>query len=119
MRLDNIIATATDHLVGRLLRRAQVAVVMGTCAIIALYHHDCGQYHAHRPVRRSQHAADHRRDLRSLALISLMILWAMRAKPAKLAGAPALSNPREMQLVMLVEAVMLGFALAQKGERAR
>jgi hypothetical protein len=30
-----------------------------------------------------------------------------------------LSKPAETQLVMLVEAAMLGYAMARKGERAR
>ena len=38
MRFDNLIATAADHFVGRLARRALIALVMVACAIVALYH---------------------------------------------------------------------------------
>jgi type VI protein secretion system component VasK len=120
MRLENIIAAATNHLVGRLLRRALIVVMIGICAIIAFYHFTiagnialAGQFGDldARLIIGGLYAA--------AALISFAILWAMRGKSARPAGAPALSNPREVQLVMLVEAVMLGYALARKGERAR
>ena len=45
------------------------------------------------------------------------IVWATRGKPAS-SSAPVLSGQREMQIAMLVEAVMLGYALARKGDRA-
>ena len=120
MRLDNLIAVATDHLVGRVLRRALVAAVIGICAVIALYHFTIagdialadrfGDFDA-RLIIGGIYAA--------VALISFVILWAMRRNSALPASASALSNPREVQLVMLVEAVMLGYALARKGERTR
>ena len=118
MRLDNIIAVATDHLVGRVLRRALVAAVIGICAVIALYHFTIagdialagrfGDFDA-RLIIGGIYAM--------VALISFVILWAMRSNSAL--PASALRNPREVQLVMLVEAVMLGYALARKGERTR
>jgi hypothetical protein len=119
MRLDHLIAVTAEHVVGRLLRRALIAIVMAACAVVALYQFTLagtialqGQYGElyARLVVGGIYAL--------LSIISLSILWAMRAKPAALAGTSALSNPREMQLVMLVEAVMLGYALARKRERA-
>lgn len=119
MNFNNLIATATGHLLGRMLRRALVVVVMGVCAVIALYHLTIagnialtGQYGDlnARLIIGAVYAA--------MALISLVILWAMRSKSAG-ATTPVLSKPAEMQLVMLVEAAMLGYALARKGERAR
>jgi hypothetical protein len=119
MRLENIIATATGHLVGRLLRRAFVALVIGLCAMIALYHFTI----AGNITLTGQFGDLYARLIvggiyAGLAVIALVILWAMRSKPA---GAPtaALSKPAELQLVMLVEAVMLGYALGRKGEKAR
>lgn len=41
----------------------------------------------------------------------------MRGRPARTANPGALANQREMQLVMLVEAVMLGYTLARKVQR--
>jgi type VI protein secretion system component VasK len=119
MNFNALAAIAADRLLGRMLRRALVVAVMGVCAIIALYHFTIagnialtgqfGDLNA-RLIIGAAYAA--------MALISLVILWAMRSKSAGLAT-PALSKPAELQLVMLVEAVMLGYALAQKGERAR
>jgi len=120
MHLDHIVAAVTDHLVGRLLRRAVVVVVMAICAFAALYHFTIAGNIA---------LADRFGDLNArlivgaiyavLALIAFVTTWAMRAKSAKIAGAPALSPARDAQLVMLVEAVMLGYALARKGSPPR
>jgi hypothetical protein len=51
-----------------------------------------------------------------LALIALAIFWAIGRNSTNPAPA-ALTPPREMQLAMLVEAVMLGYSLARKGDR--
>jgi type VI protein secretion system component VasK len=119
MNFNNLIAAATDRLLGRMLRRALVVVVMGLCAMIALYHFTvagnialAGQFGGlnARLIIGAAYTA--------IALISFVIFWAMRSKPAGRA-APVLSKPAETQLVMLVEAAMLGYAMARKGERAR
>ncbi|MGH6725644.1 MAG: hypothetical protein ACREB8_03755 [Pseudolabrys sp.] len=46
------------------------------------------------------------------------IWWALRGKSAT-TSAPGPTGQRDMQIVMLVEAVMLGYALARKGARTR
>jgi len=118
MRLDHLVATAADHFVGRLVRRALIALVMVACATVALY-----QFTNAGNIALSGHYGDLNARLiiggiyAALALISLVILWAMRSNGIKGSATPALSNPREMQLVMLVEAVMLGYTLARKRER--
>ncbi len=118
MRLDHLIATAADHLVGRLVRRALIALVMVACAIVALY-----QFTNAGNIALSGHYGDLNARLiiggiyAALALISLVILWAMRSNGTKPSATPVRSNTREMQLVMLVEAVMLGYTLARKRER--
>jgi hypothetical protein len=120
MRRENILVGATDHLLGRLLRRAFVLVVIGICAVVALYHFTVAG-----TIALTGHYGDLYARLiigggyAAVALISLVILRAMRGKSARLRGTPVLSNQREAQLVMLVEAVMMGFALARKGERTR
>ena len=119
MNLNSLIATATGHLLGRMLRRALVVAVMGICAFVAVYHFTIAG-----PIALTGQFGDLNARLiigavyAAMALISLVILRAMRSKPAG-SATPALSKPAEMQLVMLVEAVMLGYALARKGERAR
>jgi type VI protein secretion system component VasK len=120
MRMDNIITTATDQLLWPVLRRVLVALAFAILAVIAVYHltiagnialeHSFGDLNA-RLIIGGTYAA--------LALISLIVLWAMRGKPAKLADSPALKHVRETHLVMLVEAAMLGYTLGRKGQRAR
>jgi hypothetical protein len=120
MQLNTVIASATGHLAGRLLRRTFLVVVIGLCAVIATYHFTIAGN-----IALSGRLGD--LDARliiggiyaAVALISFVILRAMRGRSAAPAGAPALSNPREVQLLMLVEAVILGFALARKGERTQ
>ena len=120
MRLDQLASTAIGHLLGRLVRRAIVVVAMATFAVIAIYHFTAagmfalelqlGQLDA-RLIVGGIYAAG--------AVLVLGVFWRMRSRPAA-TSAPVLSNnAREMQLVMLVEAVMLGYSLARKREQAR
>ena len=59
--------------------------------------------------------------------IAFAALWSMRAKPVKLpksdmrdmSDMPAFNQPAEAQIVMLIEAVMLGYSLARKVGRGR
>jgi hypothetical protein len=120
MRMDNIITAVTDHLLWPVLRRLLVALAFAILALIAVYHltiagnialaNEFGDLKA-RLIIGGIYAA--------LAAISLIVLWAMGGKPAKLADTPALHRVRETHLVMLVEAAMLGYTLARKGQRAR
>ena len=83
MNLNNLVAAAADRLLGRILRRALVVVAMGVCTIIAVYHFTIagnialtgqfGDLNA-RLIIGAVYAA--------MALISLVILWAMRSKSA-------------------------------------
>jgi len=118
MRLDQIAGTALNHLLGRFMRRAVAAAVMALFVLIALYQFTV----AGTIALELQHGALNAHLIVAgiyivLALLAFAACWAMRAKPAG-DGMPALSQPREMQLIMLVEAVMLGYALARKGDRA-
>jgi lysylphosphatidylglycerol synthetase-like protein (DUF2156 family) len=119
MRLDHIAISAIEQIAGRLVRRLLIALVMVVLAIVALsYFVSAGETEltARFGILSAQLIMG--AAFATAALIALVVLWTMRAKPAK-ATTPALSGQREMQLVMLVEAVMLGYALARKGERAR
>jgi hypothetical protein len=91
---------------------------MAACAVVALYHFTI----AGTIALQGQYGDLNARLIVGgiyalLSIISLSVAYAMRPKPANSAATPALSNPREMQLVMLVEAVMLGYALARKRAR--
>jgi len=118
MRVDQIVAMAANHFVARLLRRVIAAVALLIFAVIAVYQFTIAGMIAldgqvgvlnTRLIVGGIYAA--------LAVAALIALWALRGKPAS-SATPALNNPRELQLVMLVEAVMLGYSLARKRERA-
>lgn len=49
--------------------------------------------------------------------IACAISWAVLSRRSSI-RTPPLSTQREMQIAMLVEAVMLGYSLARKGSRA-
>ena len=120
MQLEQIALGAVEHLIGRLLRRLLVAIAVGVFALIALYHFESsgllalqvqyGAVDAHLIVGGIFVAA---------ALMGLFALWRMMRKSRKAVDTAMLPNAREMQLAMLVEAVMLGYALAQRSDRAR
>ena len=119
MRTDQIVAMATNHFLARVIRRVLAAMALIIFCFIALYYFTAagmialdGQVGAlnTRLIVGGVYAA--------LALISLIVLWAGGRIGRTRAATPALNGPREMQLVMLVEAVMLGYALARKRERA-
>jgi protein-S-isoprenylcysteine O-methyltransferase Ste14 len=119
MRLDQIAAPIVNQLMAPLLRRALVAALLGLAALIALYHLTVagtlalelqyGALNAHLIIAAIYVV---------LALIAFFVLWAMWTKPA-VTTTPALSEPRNMQLLMLVEAVMLGYSLSRKSDRTR
>lgn len=118
MRLDHLAMAAIDHLLGRVLRRALLAILIAALMVTAIFHFTV----AGTLALEIQYGAMHARLIvgaiyAALALIAFAALWAMRAKSAS-TSTPALGGQREMQMAMLVEAVMLGYALARKGERA-
>lgn len=119
MQLDQIAATAMSHLMGRLMRRAVAAAIAALFVLVAIYQFTVVGTIAlemqHGPLNAHLIVAG---IYVMMALIAFAVFWSMRAKPIG-NGMPAVSQPREMQLIMLVEAVMLGYALARKGDRAR
>ena len=119
MSLYNIAASATDHLVGRFLRRALLAIAMAALAVVAIYHFTVAA-----TLALETHFSDLHAQLivaaiyTALVIVSYAILWATGRRSAKV-RVPALSPQREQQLTMLVEAAMLGFELAKKRARSR
>ena len=118
MQLNHLAMAAVDHVFGRLLRRSLFALAISAFAAVVIYQGTVagtlalqvhyGEMTAHLIVT-AVYAA--------LTLIGFVIFWATGTKSAS-ASTPALSVPREIQLAMLVEAAMLGYSLAKKGERA-
>lgn len=118
MRLDQIAAATVNQLLWRLLRRAIAAALMAFFAAIAIYHWTV----AGTIGLETHYGALHARLIIAgiytvLSLTALGAFFALRTKAAA-STTPALDVPRQMQIAMLVEAVMLGYALARKGERA-
>ena len=116
MRFAHITEIAFDYLFGRLLRRAIVAALFALFALFAIYHFtvagtlaleaEYGLLCARLIVAAIYTAA---------ALITLIVLWATRTKPMienQVAG--ALTSPRNTQIAMLIEAVMVGYTLGRK-----
>jgi type VI protein secretion system component VasK len=119
MSLYNIATAAADHLAGRFLRRALLALAMAALAIVAIYHFTV----AGTLVLETYFSALHAQLIvagiyTALAIGSYTILWATGRRNAK-THAPMLSQQREKQLTTLVEAAMVGFELARKGTRSR
>jgi hypothetical protein len=118
MRLEQLALTAVEHVLGRLLRRLMVAAVMLVFALIAVYYLlgaseialslQFGELHA-RLIMGGIFAV--------LALAALVAWWTMRGKARAIAPPQALQVPG-LQVAMLVEAVMLGYALARGVNRA-
>jgi hypothetical protein len=119
MRIDHIATMAVEHLLGRLFRRMLAAAALAIFAIVAIYQ---GSVAATLALQTHYGAVNAHLILCAayvvLALIAWLTFWLVGRKPA-VTKAPALSQPREMQLAMLVEAVMLGYTLARKNDRAR
>lgn len=121
MRLTDIAEATVSHLIGRLLRRAILFVVLGVFAIIAFYYGSAagtialteqyGSLNAYMIMTAGYAVA---------AAIVLIIIYATRAKPvfkplpSQEKAANLLSSPRNMQIAMLIEAVMLGYSMGRK-----
>jgi hypothetical protein len=119
MRLGSIAGRAFDHLLGRMLRRALVAIVTTVCAIVAFYYFTAASSLALEAEYGAVNANLIIGGIYSgFAVIGIGLVWVMRNRTATGTATPALASQREMQLVILVEAVMLGYALARKGSRA-
>jgi hypothetical protein len=121
VRLSDITEFAINHRFSRLKRRAIGASLLVLFTLIAVYHFtiagtlvleaDYGMLYALLIVAAIYTTA---------ALITLIVLWASRTKPLiQDQTANALMSPRNTQIAMLVEAAMLGYALARKsGDRS-
>lgn len=125
MRLTEIAEGAIGGVVARYVRRAILVALIGACAIVALYYANgaaslalaerYGTLYAYLIMAGVYVVA---------ALMALGALYATRHRSAATqtaadtAGAGLLSSPRNMQIAMLIEAVMLGYALARKSGKS-
>jgi hypothetical protein len=120
MRLDQIAGVVFNQLLGRLLRRALMIVIFAICAIVAIYHFSVvGMLALQEQYGALQAHVIFGAGYSAIGLIALVVWWAMRGKSNNNGSIPALQgHQRELQLAMLVEAVMLGYSLARKSPRA-
>ena len=119
MQLDHLAQAAISQIVGRLVRRLLIALVLLGCAIVALYHWTI----AGTMALESQFGLLYARLIvggiyAAVAAAGAAALW-LQSRSPRLNGQKALTSAREMQLVMLIEAVFLGYELARKGIRSR
>ena len=117
MRLSDIAEATISQLIGRLVRRAVGFALVGLLALVTFYYISAaglmalainfGPLYAYL-IMAGIYAA--------VAAIVLIVLFATRTKavPPQEKVLNALSSPRNMQIAMLVEAVMLGYSLARK-----
>jgi len=118
MRIEQIAAAAIENVLGRLVRRLMVAAIMPVLAVIALYYFvGAGEISLAAQFGELQARLIMGGVFTALALIALIALYAMRGKAA-VSAAPVVTQVRELQVAMLVEAVMLGYTLAQRTSRA-
>jgi hypothetical protein len=119
MRIEHMAGLAYDRLVGRLVRRATIIVAITLCALVAIY-----QFTVAGSLAVQAHYGTVEAHLfvgavyTLLGLIGAVAIWTLRNRPTRAATPAALAGQREMQLIMLVEAVMLGYTLARKAHRA-
>lgn len=119
MRLTDIAEATVSAIITRLLKRAVIIALAGALAIVTLYYASAagtlalagsyGLLNAYL-IMAGIYAA--------LAAIAVIVFYATRPKPVLQAeqnnAAGLMSSPRNMQIAMLVEAVMLGYTLARK-----
>jgi hypothetical protein len=117
MRVEDTVTIMTHRLLGRLLWRALAAAAAIAFAVAAVcYFSGAGKMALISAYGELTALTIMGIVFAVLALIALIVGWAIARKPAH--GA-ALANPQNAQLVMLVEALMLGYSLARRGDRAR
>jgi hypothetical protein len=89
---------------------------MHLCPGLAVYR--SGSFGTRGSVWSRRCAPDCRRNIRICMPGWLSAVLAMRNRPSRVAAPATLANQREMQLIMLVEAVMLGYTLARRAHRS-
>jgi predicted ATP-dependent protease len=100
MRIEHIAGLAYDRLVGRLARHAALMGTITLCALVVIYQFTVAGFLV---------VQTHYGSIEAHLFVGAL----QRASPRQ-----PRSRQREMQLIMLVEAVMLGYTLVRKAHRA-
>lgn len=112
MRLDHVAELAAGRLLARVVRRTIAAAVCALLILIALYHFTvAGNFalEAHYGALNARLAIGG--IYAAAALISGSVLLATRNRPF---NGKQIAPGREIQVIALLEAVMLGYALARR-----
>lgn len=115
MRLEHVVSQAISHLVGRLVRRVIIMALLGLFALAAIYHFSVAGILALEGVFGALNARliIAGVDL-AIALAFFGILYLTRAKPLPAKQRPGISRaPQDVQIAMLIESVLQGYALAR------
>ena len=117
MDIEHIVSGIVGQLAGRLLRRALLAIVVASLAIVALAYLTGAGMLALEAQYGALYAQLIMAGLYAAGALFGVIVWLVQSRPTS-ASATAVGPTQQMQLVMLVEAAMLGYALARGRERA-
>lgn len=116
MQLNDLASVTLHQIFGRLLRRALGAALLAAFALVALYYANGAATVALTAEVGLLHAYLIMAAIYAVAgLIVLTVLMSTRTRKV-IAERPqgALASPRNMQIAMLIEAVMLGYSLSRK-----
>jgi hypothetical protein len=117
MRIDQVAGSIVDQLLGRLIRRVLIAVAFALVALVALYHLTTAGTLALEVQYGAVNAQFIVGGIYAFVALICAIWWLVLGRSSG-TSAPALPHEqRDMQIAMLVEAVMLGYALARKAPR--
>jgi hypothetical protein len=120
MRFTHITEIVFNYLFGHFLRRAMLAALIGLFALIAIYHFTFAGMLALENQYGLLYARLIVAAVYSVAVLILTIVfWAMRTKPLieTTQVAAAITAPRNTQIAMLIEAVVLGYTLGRKSAK--
>jgi type VI protein secretion system component VasK len=107
---------AFDHIIRRILRRALLTLGIAVFTVVAIYYFTVAGTIALDTQYGELSARLIVGAIYATLAIACAIWWAASGWRAS-ASAPVLSDQHAQQIAMLVEAVMLGYALARKGSR--
>ena len=116
MQLSDLASSTLNQMFGRLLRRALGVALLAAFAVAALcYVNGAGTLALTQTYGALTAYMIMAAIYAVLALVVFTVLWSYRGRPV-IAEKPegVLASPRNMQIAMLVEAVMLGYSLSRK-----
>jgi hypothetical protein len=118
MRLEHIVSLAINQLMGRLLRRVILMVLLGLFALAAIYHFSVAGIVALEGIYGALNARLITAGVDLLiALAFFGVLYMTRAKPLPAKQRPGISRaPQDVQIAMLIESVLQGYALARSNK---